>query len=238
MKFDTVIRTYVKNQQRLNTLNRTIESWNSKGMSEFGKLIIVDDISPMAKEVKALAETHKLTYYLCDGEPDTKNGLYHSLLCQDKFPVLCCVDDMVFGQGTKSAIKRMFLNDYEKVVETAGCIGMFACYGEETRKVLRVPGTDLWNIKNEILYALVCHFFTPKLAKIVIDDWQKVLKNEIPYPCMCDDIWVKEICIREGLLNYNTILDYAQHTGMRNRTFGEGDGGAGSDYISNMFVGE
>jgi hypothetical protein len=238
VKVNTVIRTHIKNEKRLETLERTILSWRDKHLDDLGELYLVDDTSPMRLHVKELAVKYGANYYLCTGEPDTKNGLYHSLKCQNSYPVLCCVDDMVFGEGTKQRLTEILNTEYPLIKKTAGCIGMFACYETPTREINKVNNTELWNIPNEILYALVCHLFTPKLAKILISDWEKIQRKEIPYPCMCDDIWVKEVCIREGILNYNTTLDYAQHTGMRNRSFGEGDGGDSSDYRTSLFVGE
>jgi hypothetical protein len=239
---NTVFRTHIKNQQRLETFERTLKSWYQKKLDQLGNLYVIDDQSPMEEEVINLANKYDALYTRTLGDADTKNGLYWSLKVQDKFPVLCCVDDMVFGQDTLARIKQIEEVDIPTIGRYS-TIGLFACYQEATRTKFKIEGLELWQIPHSLLYALVAHVFSGEMARIYTECWEGVLAGTLPYPNMCDDILVKILSINSDLLCYNTTKDYAQHTGMNNRTFGTVDENAAngigsSDYISSDFVGE
>lgn len=233
---NTIIRAHIKNEERLSGLRRELESWHRKGLSVLGDLYIVDDGSPMRREVEELADLYDANYRRASGNPDTKNGLAESLRVQLESgkPCLHCVDDAVFGDGILQRlidlthIEEPKLGDYST-------IGLFACYEEGTRNANKLPNVDLWKIDHKILYALVSHIFSMKMARHLVTNWNLVLLGSIPYPKMCDDIWVAIESAKVGLPCYNTMKDYAQHTGVNNRTFGDN---AGSEYVSKMFVGE
>jgi len=231
---NTVMRCHIKNDERLAILERSIKSWYDKNIDAFGKLYLVDDGSPCQEEVESIAEKYKAEYFRTKGEPDTKNGLYWSLKVQNEFPVLCCVDDVVFGKGLYERIDRIFNRDIP-IIGKFGIIGLFACYEDLTRNPNRVHGTGLWYISPSILYALVAHIFSESFSKTMIDLWDKIQTGEEPYPACCDDIWVARTLKRFNIPSYNTMKDYAQHTGVNNRTFGDNKG---SEYVSKMFVGE
>lgn len=235
---NTIIRTHVKNQKRLNTLDRMIRSWYDKKLDIFGDLWIVDDNSPMQKELEEWAWLNGVKYDHAGGKPDTKNGLYYSMKLAKELdptrPVLACVDDAVFGKGVAERIFRFF-NEEEALLEY-GFVGMFACYENMTRIPCKVPNADVWKVPPQILYALVAHIYHPSLRDFIIKDWEMILNNEKPYPQMCDDIYVKNLVIENNINIYNFMLDYAQHTGGDNRTFGESS--SNSEYYSKMFVGE
>jgi hypothetical protein len=74
------------------------------------------------------------------------------------------------------------------------------------------------------------------MQEIIINSWENIKAGTEPYPSKCDDLWVVDLCDKNNLKCYNTMLDYAQHTGTKNRTFGESD--SFSEYVSKMFVGE
>lgn len=231
---NTVIRAHIKNADRLAGLEREIISWKDKKMDFLGELVVVDDGSSMQEEVITLCRRHDIYYALAGGTPDTKNGLYWSLKVQTAFPVFCCVDDAVFGQGITNRLKYLVEHELNKISDY-GLVGTFACYEEKTRNPNKLPDADLWEIKNDILYALVGHVFSERLARLVMKEWEDVQAKRIPYPGMCDDLWVATLLRRYGIKAYNTMKDYTQHTGINNRTFGDN---TGSDYISKMFVGE
>lgn len=237
---NTIVRCYIQNQKRLNTLEREIISWKEKGMNDLGELFILDDISPMQEELKSLASKYKLEYRLADPPSDTKNGLYWSLRWNtelgNQFPVLCTVDDIVFGQGAKERVRKILTEEIPVIGDEYATIGLFACYENPTRSLHAIAGTDLWSVPIPILYALTAHLFSERISKILIQNWEDVLAQRVPYPACCDDIWMTRICLEKGIKCYNTNLDYVQHTGMDNRTFG--DSGGSSNYTSKMFVGE
>lgn len=233
---DTVIRTHVKNKERLATLDRMVKSWYDKRLNDLGDLIILDDSSPLADDVVDLALFYNATYKKANGSADTKNGLAESLLVPSKLPALLCVDDAVFGKGIKDRLILLLEEELPKLGLNWGIVGMFACYEEGTRNHYKIQGTSLWEVPNDILYALVGHIFSPKFSSIVAQRWSQVKSGEAEYPGMCDDIWVKQLLKEWGYMAYNTMEDYLQHTGMDNRTFGES--GDNSSYTTNLFVGE
>lgn len=243
---NTIIRTHVKNELRLQVLERTILSWYDKELYSLGDLFIVDDQSPLEREIINLIENinnkklpgNPITYFRTQGQGDTKNGLYWSLKVQENYPVLCCVDDMVFGKGIKERLIHLIDNELLLIGENYGMIGTFACYEQATRNPNRYNKEDLWIVPIDIFYATVCHVFSEKLSKIIIKEWEEIQQELKPIPNCCDDIWVKEICRKEKLKIYNTLkADYAQHTGANLRTFNEDTTGS-SEYYSKLFIGE
>jgi hypothetical protein len=231
---DTIIRCHVKNNLRLDNLERELISWREKGLESLGGLFIVDDGSPMWEDVKRLAGKYGAEYIKAVGVPDTKNGLYNSLKIATNFPVFCCVDDAVFGAGITERLNLLLGTELYKIPEY-GMVGLFACYEDGTRNPNRIPDTDLWKVDPNILYALVGHVFSERLARVVVWEWENIQAGKLPHPQKCDDLWVVDILKKYNISAYNTMRDYVQHTGMNNRTFGDN---AGSEYYSKMFVGE
>lgn len=236
-KLNTVVRCHIKNEERLNTLERLIVSWKDKQLNKLGDLYILDDHSPLKEEVVKLTQKHNIIYKEADGYGDTKNGLVESLKLSPNEPVLCCVDDMVFGQGSLERFTKFLLEEEPVLPENYGMFGSFACYQDHTRNTLKIENEDYWHIPNNIIYALVCHVFSPKLSQLLIKEWEGIKNETIPNPNCCDDIWVARISIRESIANFNTMQDYGQHTGQLNRTFNEA-ADPGSNYTSPNFVGE
>lgn len=235
---NTIIRAHVKNEKRLETLKREIESWKDKRMLMLGMIYVVDDNSPLALDVEMLCREYSVEYVKAEGKPDTKNGLYNSLKLSSMVgnsEDLFCVDDAVFGQGIVNQLLKYRQHD-RYLIPNRGTVGLFACYENQTRNPCHVEETDLWGIPLDILYGLVAHVFSINLRDTLIYEWEEIVAGKQPYPQMCDDLWVKEVCKKYGLNCYNTMLDYAQHVGGDNRTFG--DSGENSNYFTKMFVGE
>lgn len=231
---NTVIRCHVKNKRRLDDLERELSSAYDKSLNILGEISVVDDGSPMHAEVENICYKKGVNYLRAGGSPDTKNGLYYSLKYAKNFPVFLCVDDAVFGKGISERL--LYLENYElNKIPEYGFVGTFACYEDATRKPNIVDDTSLWYYPTNIIYALVGHVFSERLARLVMYEWEGVLSGKFQYPGMCDDIWVKEILKKYNVKSYNTTEDYIQHIGVNNRTFGEN---TGSDYVSKMFVGE
>ena len=74
-----IIRTHVKNEERLQLLKQSIVSAQSQ---DFKDIVIVDDQSPLKEKVKELVKSLNVSdYVLTEGKPDTKNGFYYSYRC-------------------------------------------------------------------------------------------------------------------------------------------------------------
>ena len=242
---NTYIRTHVKNDTRFKILRQTVESCFDKRINELGDIYIVNDSSPAPydEKVRELAYELKTGYIRSFTPPDTKNGLFESLShfyqnTSDPF-CLCCVDDMVFGKGSLDRIREICDKDIPRLGNNWATIGMFACY--ETRP--RYLTTSLWNISTSILYALVCHMFNREFIPHLYNPYIKFLngehrtETEIYNMTACDDIWVARTAGSNGFLCFNTAeSDYAQHTGVNQRTFSSNN--TGSEYTSKVFVGE
>lgn len=240
---DTIIRTHVKNQERFELLQRSVDSWFSHDLNSLGSLTIVNDQSPDSGSdmIQSFCEDNNIKYILTSGKPDTKNGLYYSLKEMQDKPALCCVDDLIFGKGIKEKLEYLVNEEYKNLSHIRwGMIGMFACYPKDIRHVYQ--DTGLWNIPNHILYALISHIFSVSLSKDLVSIYDNYLENNIDTSyrelfTYCDDIWVAKISTAKGYLNFNTLDDYTQHTGMNKRSF-EKDEVGNSDYTTKCFVGE
>lgn len=234
---NTIIRTHVNNNTRLNLLEREIISWFDKQLNTIGRLFIVDDFSSMHEEVRNLCLKYSVEYKRAHGISTTINGLVESLKLErelnDSVPALHCVDDAVFGIETKSAVLNLV--NQLPFVTPYGTIGLFACYPKDIRDKYKVANTGLWKIDSNLLYALVSHIYSPELIEVLIKDWGDMLTGVTPRTSHQDDIWVAMTCARLNLNCYNTNLDYAQHTGMGNSTFNSIEV---SDYRSTEFIGE
>lgn len=226
----------MKNEERLKIFRRTLQSWKDKELWKLGTLYVVDDQSPLGTEVEALAKEFNAIYFRTTGIRSTKNGLYWSLKVQDEFPVLCCVDDMVFGEGTKNRLESLITYEYPKLKNT-GVVGLFVCYDMRTRNYFRFSDVDLWMVPIALSYALVCHLFSKELSDTLIRDYEQALLENREVSIHQDDLWVKEVCLRDNLVIYNTTDDYAWHTGANTRTFGD-DPVGNSSYQTPCFVGE
>jgi hypothetical protein len=240
---EIVIRTHIKNIERLNLLEKTINSVIDKQLTDLGELKIFDNSSPMKQEVMELCGKYKISYNTNNYPSDTKGGLYSSLNLATTYPILCTVDDMIVGKNTKEEIIRILNNDIPQLDTSWGCIGMFACYPKNIRNLYQ--NTNLWNISTKALYALICHLYSKKLSEILINHYEKSQENyeqltelEKHNLNCCDDIWVARTCEQHNLLCYNTIDDYSQHTGVNNRSFGENTITPNSEYLTNCFIGE
>jgi hypothetical protein len=240
----TVVRTHVRDVARLRLLRRTLTSLRNKGV---WPVDVVDDHSPMGSGVRHLCDDFETECHLSLGNKGhTINGLVSSFLLADVSPIappahnapamLCLTDDCVVGKGIAPEIKRMeqFILDAGLFELPIGMAGTFACY--ENRPEFHHTG--LWRISTEALYALVCHVYSPRLMYLATKEWTGIVDGTIADPCCCDDIFIKRICLREGLACFNTLKDYAQHTGINERSFGETKEVTGSHYVSKMFVGE
>lgn len=234
----TTVRCHIKSNDRLALLTRTLVSAQTHGLDKDGEIIVIDDQSPMEVEVRELCSVHGVQYIRSSGQPGTVNGLVESI--RRTFvdaPLLCCVDDIVFGRGIRdvlSDIQRTTIPSMDERGIKWGMIGLFACYENRPSYL----DTGLWNIPIDILYALNCHVFSPALSRHIINVYDRIEHGELPRPVHQDDLWVKELCKETGMLALNTRKDYAQHTGMYLRSFGDNPREESSTYQSRMFVGE
>jgi len=232
MKF--IIRTYVKNEERLRLFEKSIISLKLAGINN---ITVIDDQSPLEKEVQNVCMENAIEKYVRTvGKSDTINGLYSSLkeINNDEFTILC-VDDFICSSKILDTLKEIKDNDIPIIKDEYGTVGLFACYPSNIR--IKYKNTNLWNIETKSLYALVCHHFSNELKDILINEYEEALEGRIEYPEVCDDIWVATICARENLKCFNTIEDYAFHTGMNNRTFGDSVVSDNSCYQTPCYVG-
>jgi len=239
---DTMIRCHVKTEARYLLFLKSVDSWYDKQLNELGDLIIIDDQSPneFEEKIRNLCSSKNIKYIRTEYTASTINGLYHSLKYAQTFPVLCCVDDVIFGAGIKDELIRI-IKDCIPNLNNWASIGLFTCYeGRQNYKEL-----GLWNIPNSILYALVCNIFSKDISDILIDQYERskvnydllspVEKHDIGFQ---DDIWFAKTATRFDMLCFNTFkYDYALHTGMNNRSFISKDEGS-SNYQTPCFIGE
>ncbi len=230
---DTIIRTHVKTQERLNLLERTIKSAVDKGLTTIGSVWIVDDGSPMAAQVQELAAKWGIQAIKNDGIPSTKNGLYGALRFCKATPTFVTCDDIVFGGDIKhqlELIEKSPPKDYAMV-------SLFAAYNDDTRHAGRVDAR-YWKYPTQDFYAALACVYSPKLSKKYCQIWESVRSGEIPEPIWQDDLLVKQICIDQDWPIFNTRVDYVQHTGMNKRSFGDEEQAGSSNYVSSHFIGE
>lgn len=231
----TVIRCHVKNTERLNIAERTFRSFVDKGLTE---ATVIDDGSTRVKALEKLCSKYGFTYQKAGGKPSTINGLVESLkLAGPGEHVLCCTDDIVLGKNVDwvlGRIETLEVPALERLNVAWGTIGLFACYPASVRSIY--PETLLWNIPWDSLYALTCHVFSPAMVAKAKQEWDGIQAGLLPWPEMCDDIWIAKLAKKHNLLCFNCLHDYAQHTGVNNRTFSDDQGS--SNYISPVFVGE
>jgi hypothetical protein len=231
----TVIRCHIKNKERLDIAERTFISFIDKGIDN---VHIMDDGSPLQNDVRKLCKDVGFTYHRAGGDPHTINGLVESLkLAPEGEKIFCCVDDIVLGKGAAWVLEQIQIKEIpalEAMNIPWATIGIFACYPKAVRKIY--PGTLLWNMDWQILYALNSHIYSPEIIKAALDKWKLIKCGELPFPKMCDDIWIARLAEEHKLLCFNSLDDFAQHTGAGARTF---DMDAGSSYYKALcFVGE
>lgn len=233
---NTVIRTHVKNEKRLQLLERTILSALDKKLDAFGNIYVLDDGSPMGDAILKKCLDLGVQYVPAVLKPgDTKNGLAESLSLDTwNKPIFCVCDDVVFGKGIFEEIDHIMTNEVQNLPD-CGMISLFACYN---RGLLVNEHSHLWEYPIRAFYAGVAVIYSPRFRQAYYDDWIAVVNGKKAVPRMCDDLYCKEILTASGLKLYNTAKDYAQHTGVDARTFGDDEADPGSRYISKFFVGE
>lgn len=232
---NVVVRTHVRTPQRLALLQRTLSSMRDKGVWPVN---VVDDHSPMTSEVQKLCAGFNVQCCRSAGERGhTINGLISSFQISDMTsPLLCTVDDLVLGHSTRKALDEIENLIIPKLSDRPwAMIGLFACYVNRSESL---PNLKLWHIPTEILYALVCHVYSPQIMRLAATEWNDVVAGRQGDPCCCDDIFIKRICQRHNLICFNTLQDFAQHTGGGERTFGSATDLRGSYYESPLFIGE
>jgi hypothetical protein len=233
---DTVIRTHVRNEKRLELLKRTIQSAKDKKLYTLGGIYVLDDGSPLKDRVRSLCYEMDVDYIPATLKPgDTKNGLAESLAVGNwTAPVFAVCDDVVFGRDILEELNHIVLHELP-LLPDCGMVSLFACYSR-----MKQPHADshLWEYPVHAFYAGIAVVYTPKFRDAYYNWWVRAVNEELPMPQMCDDIFCKVILDAHGLKLYNTIQDYAQHTGIDARTFGDKENDPGSHYLTQFFVGE
>lgn len=239
---DIVMRCHVKDQARLSIMERSLISLFSKKINNLGRVFVFDDCSPLHEEVKKLCSSFEWIHYRYDFTPgELKKSLIKSfMIANSEEPVLCCVDDLVFGKGSFEILLYLInevIPSLNKEKIKWATIGTFACYSMDLRINNKKENLDIWDFHPAIFYSLLCHIYNPVFMKFMMDQWVKIKNNEKEYPFVEDDIWVAKECIENDWKIFNTMEDYTQHTGMNQRSFNSNFSGS-SNYTSSLFVGE
>lgn len=239
MTLPIVFRSHVKNDKRFALTKQTIESAIEVGIPKIAQMHLIDDHSSeeFSKELQNMCNAHNVIYTQASGIPHTRNGLVESLKISPTEPILCCVDDIVFSKHivpTLLDIVNVCIPKLDENNVNWGLIGLFACYPRG--KIETKYGAPLWQLKPECVYALVCHFFSPKLSQILIKDWDDILGGRKELTAHADDLWTATHLANNGLIYFNTKIDYAQHTGDNARSFEAHDGNDGSCYKTEFFA--
>lgn len=232
------IRTHVKNQKRLGLLQRTLGSCRATGIDNIGPVFVVDDGSPMAYEVEKLTKSFGYNYKPAVVQPgDTKNGLAESLNLEPGHICLACADDIVFGKDSLFLLASAVNQDIPALEARGipwGFVSSFACYD----RPIKFGDTSLWQYPLPLFYAAVCCLYSPQLQIDYVIHWNKIVAKELPYPEMCDDILLKVLCMEKGYINFNTLMDAVQHTGIDARSFGDQENAPSAYYTTKYFIGE
>lgn len=235
----TIIRTHVKNEARLNLLARTIESALNKGLEDLGSILVADDHSPLGDKVRRLCEAMAVEYHGSMGlKGSTKNGLVSSFRLARGLQgreVLHVCDDIVFGKGTKEFLQTLF---QYPVPADWWMISLFAAYPQHVRNQNQVFQTPLWRYPTDSFYAGLAVIYHEDLMEKAITEWDLVERAEAIEPPWQDDLWMKQLCIDNRKSIYNSNRDYAQHTGVKQRSFGDDPEAGSSEYVTDYFVGE
>lgn len=211
-----IIRTHVRNPQRLELLKNTIRSARRVGIH---RVMVIDDQSPLMVDVRVLCAEEKCEYLLTKGTPGTKNGLYWSLRMDEGSDLHLCDD------------AELSPTDWQAVPASPDwwLLSYFACYNRDTNR------TWWWYPVSTFYAALACRFH-PDLRAAYIKARDEVSEGRAPETAFQDDILVKLIIAENGKEIWNTGWDYAQHTGIGIlTTMGPGHN---SDYRSQFFIGE
>lgn len=223
----TIIRTHVKNDERLALLARTIQSaYRAVGPD----ILVVDDQSPMGKDVRLICNNFKVEYRRTEYQPCTKNGLYWSFKYGGEGNLFCITDDCVLGQG----ITKIMEQDLDP---QCWLLTFFAGYPMQIR-ISRAVGNIFWNYPVEAFYAGIACVYHTTLSRLYMEKWEHVMRGEEPKEDYQDDLTIKHLIMANGKQIWGTMYDFAQHTGVQQRSFGDIVADAGSNYVSECFVGE
>lgn len=219
------IRTHVKNAERLELLRRTLESVRAAAPDMEHRIFVIDDGSTF-DGARGLAARVNAVYLSVPGPHGTKNGLYWSLMAdRDMGTGVHLVDDCVVSSGFLSQAK------IERQFPDCWLLSFFACYP-------RNPEKGWWHYPTKDFYAAVACCFHPSLRDIYIAWWEKVISGALPDEVYQDDLMVKKFIMDAGKRIYNTGWDYAQHTGIGQRSFGDNPKEESSNYQTAYFKGE
>lgn len=218
------IRTHVKNPERLELLRRTLDSVRVAAPGPEHRIFLIDDGSTF-DGARGLAASLGAVYLNVPGPHETKNGMYWSLkVDQDMGQGIHLVDDCVVSKG--------ILDSHSwPAREDVWLWSFFACYP-------RNPSGGCWHYPTKDFYAAVACIFHPDLRDLYISWREKVLSGQLPEEVYQDDLMMKKFILEAGKRIYNTGWDYAQHTGIGQRSFGDNPKEESSNYQTAFFKGE
>lgn len=230
---NTIIRTHVKNVERLKLLKLTLESSKDKKLHRVGQIFIADDQSPMNSEVQAVAMRYKAKTVISTGKPSTCNGMFNALeIGKDWDYGLYLCDDVLLGGEFKEK-----LNKIESLLPSGfGAVSLFI--PESVDQHFRKGDTEYFykcDASSPLFHAWICTVISKELNAKYRENYQSVISR---HPDIQDDHAIRMICEYYKLGLYCTKEDWALHTGINNRAFDDPDKKQGaSTYQCKRFAG-
>lgn len=241
---NSVIRCYVKDQNRLNLLEKTIQSCLKQHLNDLGPITIVDDGSPLKNNVKELANKYNVNY-LCPEEykSSTNQGLCNALKAFKNEPyTLQLTDDVILCKDFNLILNKLLKYQLTSL-GSYGIITMFCpqSVAMHLRKGQTFNGTNVYRLDttSPLIHAFICTLMSKDFADVFIRHWEDVRGTDREHDQLMDDIRARVLCNKAELSMYITKQCWAEHTGTnpQDRTFQDARQG-GNSYRAASFLGE
>lgn len=248
---NVAIRAFVKTPIRLRLTQDTITSVFEQGLWQPGKALGVLNAAPeydpalqgwltgFARQVgPERVGRHEYRYR---PDHDLKEGFIHSVrlaegLSGDRSLVLALTDDVRLGRGTTEALEQIegeCIPLLERAGVKWGCISLFACY--DRTEPVRVLGQaqPLFELGPAGFYGGIAMILAPSLVDILWADLAEIVAGRKEMRCL-EDIWINRTMREHNYRWFNTLQDYAWHTGNDARVANAG----GAKYQTRHYVGD
>ena len=224
-----VIRSFVRDETRFALLVKTLGSIVRAGFEE---VIIVNDQSPdmWSERINTLASSN-ISVITTEGKPSVVNGLTWSLrqIAEgEELDTMLFCDDVVIDQG----IKRLFVEPARKLDGITkgrwGTIGTFSILLWHERSHMRAGiapdfitlkpkfSIDSPNFYHHMPVGCIANFYSRPLITAMSE-----LEHIADARFAAEDRWIWWTCVHSGLPYYGTLVDFAEHTGVRHRSFSD-----------------
>lgn len=243
---DTVIRCFAKTPRRFELARDTVRSAVRQGLHTQGNLCLQNGHAQFDAELReAAALTTGGCSYRYEPDQDILHGFVRALdlVAARERPALVCTDDVRFGRGAGEALRQIeheIIPAFHAGGVRWGIIGLFACYaravngryavetplGREELPVFRHPAQEF--------YGGIAIVLNPVLVREIERRWADITAGRRERPQCMEDIWLNWLMTELGLGWFNTVRDYAWHTGNDDRVAAA----TGGQYQTEYFVGE